>query len=98
MHTDSKAALRRYLNERFGEKYLEFMQDLSNITFTSKKLNEKWHVGYQTLARWTDILGYTRDFKTKQQLRVYYRVAARVKARHAKTEKLMSFITNLNKN
>jgi hypothetical protein len=97
MHTDSKAALRRYLNERFGEKYIEFMQDLSNIALTGKQISEKWHVSYQALARWIGILGYSRDFKAKQQLRGYYRVAARVRERQEKTEKLMSFLANLSK-
>jgi hypothetical protein len=98
MHTDSKAALKRYLNERFGEKYLEFMQDLSNIALTGKQISEKWHCAFSTLSRWIAILGYTRDFKTKQQIRGYYRVAARVRERKEKTEKLMSFLANLNKN
>ena len=93
----TKEELKRNLVVRFGGKYLDFMQDLSNIKYTAAQLSEKWDVTPGALAYWVKILGYSRDFYVKNRLRNHYRIAASVKARQEKTRQLMSFINRLNK-
>ena len=76
-----KSKLKEKLKTRFGDKYLEFMSDLSNVSLTHKSVVEKWKVGSSTIKQWIDVLGYTHDGRTKQLLRGHYKVAKRIRAR-----------------
>jgi DNA-binding MurR/RpiR family transcriptional regulator len=80
------------IKERFGEKYLEFMQDLSNISFTHKHLSEKWKVSVATIHKYIEDLGYHRTGHVKMQIRNTYKVQRRVKEREETMKKIMKIL------
>ena len=87
-----KSTLKEKLKERFGEKYLEFMSDLSNIKYTHKELSEKWKVTEGTIGDWIETLGYAHTGRVKAQIRVAYKIAARVKRRQETTIQMLNII------
>jgi hypothetical protein len=93
---NAKESLKERLKVRFGDKYLDFMQDLSNINLTCKYLSEKWTVSDNQLARWVEILGYSHTFGIKQKLRVAYRIARRVKQREETAKQILNILAKRN--
>jgi hypothetical protein len=87
-----KSTLKEKLQERFGDKYLEFMNDLSNIKFTHKELSEKWNVAECTIGKWIETLGYCHTGTIKAKMRVAYRIAARVKRRQETAIQMLNII------
>ena len=87
-----KSTLKERLKERFGDKYLEFMSDITNIKFTHKELSEKWNVAEGTLTKWIDTLGYCHTGTVKFQMRSAYRIAARVKRRQETAIQMLNII------
>jgi len=88
----TKETLKESLKIRFGDKYLEFMQDFSNISFTAVELGKKWGVNSSLLCKWCKILGYSHSFSIKQDLRSAYRIARRVKARQETARQILSIL------
>lgn len=87
-----KCELKEKLKERFGDQYLEFMSDLTNIKYTHKELSEKWKVTECIIGKWINILGYTRTGYIKQQMRSAYKIAARVKRRQETAIQMLNII------
>ena len=88
----SITALKEYLKERFGEQYLEFMSDLTNIKFTNKELAIKWKVSASAITKWIDALGYCHTAKVKSQMRIAYKIAARVKRRQETAIQMLNIL------
>jgi hypothetical protein len=87
-----KCTLKEKLKERFGDKYLEFMSDLSNIKYTHIELSKKWNVTECTIGKWIETLGYAHTGRVKAQIRVAYKIAARVKRRQETTIQMLNII------
>jgi hypothetical protein len=78
----TKNNIKDYIKNAVGEeKYLQFMNDLSNISISQVELSEKYNISTGILRKWTDVLGYSHTAEIKQKLRNHYRIARRVKQR-----------------
>jgi len=84
--------LKSRLKERFGDRYLEFMHDLSNYQLSHKDLRIKWNVSESTITRWINILSYSRTGNIKMLLRNQVKVNQRVKKRQETAAKILKLI------
>jgi len=84
--------LKEKIKERFGDKYLEFMTDLSNISLTHKAISEKWKLNATTLSNWVDVLGYVHTGDIKKRLRNQYRIEKRVRAREETGRQMLELL------
>lgn len=84
--------LKARLKERFGDRYLEFMNDLSNYQIKQKDLCLKWEVSDSAIRNWIDILGYHRTGDIKQRMRNQVKVDKRVRKRRETANKILKMI------
>lgn len=80
------------LKERFGDRYMEFMNDLSNITIPHIELSKKWNISTTSLQRIVDDLKYSRTGRIKQAIRTTYRINRRIKKRREVMNKFLDMI------
>jgi hypothetical protein len=80
------------LKNKFGDKYLEFMNDLSNVSLTHISIGKKWGIDDGMVGRYVQDLGYAHTGKIKRLLRIGYRVQQRVKARQETSRQIMEVL------
>jgi hypothetical protein len=85
------------LKEKFGDNYLAFMQDLSNVSLSHREIGEKWGVCRGVVSRYVTELGYVHSGKIKMQIRNAYRVQERVRHRQETARQLMSVLMRRSK-
>jgi selenophosphate synthase len=83
--------LKERLKKRFGDRYLEFMSDLNNITYTGTKIRQKWGVYPATVATWIDILGY-KSFDTKIEMCRQYKLQKKIRDRQETMRQMLAII------
>ena len=88
--------LKNRLKARFGDRYLEFMSDLNNITYTGLKIYKKWNVTHQTAAAWADILEY-KSFATKIEMCRQYKLQRKIRDRQETMRQMLSIIAKRKK-
>ena len=87
------AKSRKYkLKTLFGDKYLQFMSDLNNISLTHNEISKKWNVKKRSLSVWINDLGYVHTGFIKMKLRNHYAIQKRVKERQEKMKKIISLL------
>jgi DNA-binding MurR/RpiR family transcriptional regulator len=95
--TLTKSNIKAHIKERIDDKYLEFMQDLCNVSVSHSEIAKKWDLCPSTLTKWVDVLGYHHTGEVKRQLRQAYARDQRIKERQEKTKQLINTIMRLNK-
>ena len=87
-----KENLKNRLKERFGDNYMQFMNDMSNVSFTHLDIGNKWKVNPGVISTWVKVLGYTHTGAIKQKIRVAYRIQQRVKNRDEVNKKIFQIL------
>jgi hypothetical protein len=95
--TLTETNVRFHIKKKFGDRYLEFLNDLTNINFTAQELTKKWGPTHHTLKTWNKLLGYRRSFNMKLQMRLAYRADRRAKHRQETGKLMIALLQKRNK-